>query len=75
MNETILSTDVLPSPIREQFNTQKIFARTHACGVLLLPLNDIRAYRGIAKGSGFTTDTLLSYRREEQTMEDRGLSE
>ena len=52
MSEAILSTNVLPSPIREQFKTQKIFARTHAGGVLLLPLNDMRAYRGIAKGSG-----------------------
>ena len=75
MGESILSTNILPSPLREQFNTQKISARTHAGGVLLLPIDDIRAYRGIAKGSGFTTDTLLSYRREEQAMEDRGQSE
>ena len=75
MSEAILSTNILPSPIREQFNTQKISVRNHAGGVLLMPLKDIRAYRGIAKGSGFTTDTLLSYRRDEQVIEDIGQSE
>ena len=72
MSEAILSTDVLPSPIREQFNTKKISVRNYADGVLLMPLKDIRAYRGIAKGSRFTTEMLLSYRRDEQALEDRG---
>ena len=73
MTEAVVSTNALPSPIRERFNTQKISVRSHKDGVLLIPFKDICAYRGIAKGSSFTTDTLHSYRMDEQAMEDAGI--
>jgi len=39
-----------------------------------MPLKDITAHRGIAKGSSFTTDTLRLYRKEECTAEDNGVT-
>ena len=71
MAEAILNTNTLPSPIRERFSTTKISVRSHEDGVILLPFKDIRAYRGISKGSSFTTDTILTDRREEQSMENK----
>ena len=39
-------------------------------GVILMPLKDITAHRGIAKGSSFTTSTLLASRKDEKFIED-----
>ena len=75
MAEAILSTNILPSPIRERFNTQKITVRNHKDGVIIMPIKDISSHRGIAKGSSFTTETLRAYRDSEQALEDRSLSE
>ena len=74
MAEAILSTNMLPSPIRERFNTQKIAVRNHKDGVIIMPIKDISTYRGIAKGSSFTTETLRTYRNSEQALEDKGIS-
>ena len=74
MTEAVLSTNILPSPIRERFNTQKISVKNHEDGVLLVPLKDISTHRGIAKGSGFTTEVLRSYRRDDEVMEDIGMN-
>ena len=38
----------------------------------LMPLKDITTHRGIAKGSNFTTSTLLASRKDEQILEDSG---
>ena len=70
MSEAIVSTHVLPSPIRERFSTEKVIVKNHESGVMLIPLNDISIYRGIAKGSGFTTETLRQYREHERVLED-----
>ena len=74
MAEAILSTNTLPSPIRERFNTQKIVVRNHKDGVIIMPINDISAYRGIAKGGSFTTEAIRTNRNSEQAIEDRGIS-
>ena len=74
MSEAVLSTNTLPSPIREKFNTQKIIIKNYESGVILMPLKDISNFRGIAKGSSFTTATLLSYRKDESLAEDNGAS-
>jgi len=73
MGEAVLNTNTLPALIRERFNTQKITVRNYENGVILMPLKDITAYRGIAKGSSFTTSTLLMSRKDEQVLEDSGL--
>ena len=65
MGEAILNTNLLPSPIKERFNTKKITIRNHESGVLLMPLKDIATHRGIAKDNGFTADTLLANREDE----------
>ena len=70
MGEAVLNTDTLPSPIREKFTTQKIIIRNYENGVILMPLNEITALRGIAKGSSFTTSTLLASRKEEMVLEE-----
>jgi len=72
MSEAVLNTNTLPALIRERFSTQKITVRNHESGVILMPLKDIIAHRGIAKGSSFTTSTLLASRKDEQIMEDNG---
>ena len=72
MGEAVLNTDTLPAPIRERFNTQKITVRNYESGVILMPLKDITAHRGIAKGSSFTTSTLLASRKDDQAKEDSG---
>ena len=74
MSEAILSTNILPSPIRERFNTQKITVRNHEDGVIIMPFMDISTHRGIAKGSSFTTEALRTYRNNEQAEEDIGMS-
>jgi len=74
MGEAVLNTNTLPAPIRERFSTQKITVRNYESGVLLMPLKDITLHRGIAKGSSFTTSTLLVSRKEEQILEDSGLT-
>ena len=74
MAEAILSTNILPSPIRERFKTQKIAVKNHKDGVIIMPIKDISTHRGIAKGSSFTTESLRTYRNNEQTIEDRSLS-
>jgi len=71
MGEAVLSTDMLPSPIRERFNTQRITIRSHESGVILMPLSDIISLRGAAKGSSFTVDALLANRREERLTEEK----
>ena len=70
MSEAVLDTNMLPSPIREKFNTQKITIRSYENGVILMPLSDILSLRGAAQGSNFTVDALLANRREEQAKED-----
>ena len=74
MAEAILSTNILPSPIRERFNTKKIVVRNHEDGVIITPISDISTHRGIAKGSSFTTETLRTYRNSEQAIEDGTLT-
>jgi|GEM_PF-5987189 len=44
-------------------------------GFIIMPFKDISVHRGIAKGSSFTTESLLSYRKDERSLEDKGLSE
>ena len=73
MTEAILSTNTLPSPLRERFSTKKIAVRNHKDGVIIMPFKDISTHRGIAKGSSFTTETLRTYRSSEQAMEDMDL--
>ncbi|MCL2323080.1 MAG: hypothetical protein FWC47_13385 [Oscillospiraceae bacterium] len=75
MGEVILNTDILPTPIRERFQTTKVSIRNYDNGVIILPLNDISKLRGIAKGSKFTTEKLLEYRQEEKEFEDKGIRE
>ena len=75
MNRIILDTKTLPSPIRERFRTPKVSMQNSGGGVILLPLSDISELRGMAKGSTFTSETLIEYRREEKTIEDRGMIE
>ena len=71
MNAVILETDMLPSPIKEKFHTPKVSIQERDDGgVILLPLRGINELRGIAKGSEFTTEKLLEYRREEKAAED-----
>ena len=36
--DAILSTHVLPSPIRERFSTAEIIVKNHKNGVMLMPL-------------------------------------
>ena len=69
MSEAVLNTNTLPPLIREKFNTQKIIIKSHESGVLLLPLNDITSQRGIARGSTYTTATVLANRREDCAKE------
>ena len=71
MNAVILDTDTLPSPIKEKFHTPRVSIQDRDDGgVVLLPLREISELRGIAKGSKFTTEKLLEYRREEKAAED-----
>ena len=74
MSEAILNTNTLPSPIRERFDTQKITIRNYEGGVILMPLKDITAHRGIAKSSSFTTDILLASRKDERAIEDNRIA-
>ena len=69
MNSVILDTDTLPSPIKEKFHTSRVSIHERDGGVILLPLHEINEFRGIAKGSKFTTEKLFEYRREEKTAE------
>ena len=71
MSEMVLNTNTLPSPIRERFDTQKIAAKSYGSGVILMPFKDIIAYRGVAKGSGFTSESLLDNRKNERMQEDK----
>ena len=74
MSAVILDTDTLPSPIKEKFHTPKVSIQDRDDGgVVLLPLREINEIRGIAKGSRFTTEKLLEYRREEKAAEDTNL--
>ena len=75
MSEAVLSTNTLPSPIRERFNTPKITVRYHKDTVILMPFKDISTHRGIAKGSSFTTNALLAYRRDDNQVENMGTGE
>ena len=70
MSETVLDTNTLPPPIREKFRTPKVLIQNRDDGVIILPLNEISEFRGIAKGSKFTTDKLFEYRREEKAFEN-----
>ena len=71
MNPVVLDTDMLPSPIKEKFHTPRVSIQDRdGGGVILLPLREINELRGIAKGSEFTTEKLLEYRREEKAAED-----
>ena len=71
----ILETNALPMPIREKFRTAKVTIQDRDDGsVVLLPLRDVSEYKGMMKGSGFTTEKLLEFRREEKALEDRGFN-
>ena len=70
MSEAVLSTNTLPLPIRERFNTPRVIVQDCESGVILMPLSDIISLRGIAKGCNFTVDALLANRREERALED-----
>jgi hypothetical protein len=72
MSEIILNTNILPSPIREQFNTHQIIFQSHKKGVILMPFKNIITQRGIAKGSSFTTDELIKNRKDDVNMESTG---
>ena len=75
MSEFILNTNILPVPIREKFRTPRVSVRNYDNGVIILPLNEIGEFRGIAKGSKFTTEKLLEYRQKEKAFEDRSIEE
>ena len=72
MSEAILSTNVLPSPIREKFSTPQITIQSYKQGVILMPFKDISTQRGIAKGSSFTTNELLTDRKDDYCIEGKG---
>jgi hypothetical protein len=42
-------------------------------GIILLPVNHMKNFRGMAKGSAFTSEKLSEYHREEKEFENRGL--
>ena len=71
MNTLVIDTNSLPLLIREKFQTSKVTIQELGDGrIILLPLNDISSFRGIAKGSTFTSEKLFEYRREEKELED-----
>ena len=70
----ILETNALPMPIREKFRTAKVSIQDRKDGsVVLLPLRDVSEFRGMAKGSSFTSEKLFENRQEEKAFEDRGV--
>ena len=74
MNTLVLETKMLPSPIKEKFRTVKVSVKeSKGGGVILMPLRDVSKYKGMMKGSAFTTEKLSEYRKEEKALEDRGL--
>ena len=71
----ILETNTLPMPIREKFRTAKVSIQDRDDGsVVLLPVREVSEYKGMMKGSAFTTEKLLEYRKEEKAIEDRGFN-
>ena len=73
MDTLVLDTNSLPLLIREKFHTSKVAIQELDDGkIILLPLNGIGNFRGIAKGSTFTSEKLFEYRRMEKELEDRG---
>ena len=72
MSGAVLSTSMLPTPIRERFSTPHITIRSHEKGVILMPFKDISTQRGIARGSSFTTSELLANRNDDIEIENNG---
>ena len=74
MIDIVLDTNTLPPPIRERFCTPKVSVKEYSDCVMIKPL-EISRFRGIAKGSKFTTEKLFEYRNEEKVFEDRCFEE
>ena len=73
MNTLVLDTNALLLFIKEKFQTSKVTIKElDDGGIILLPSNDITNFRGIAKGSTFTSEKLFEYRREEKKLENGG---
>jgi len=72
MSEAVLNTSILPSPIRERFSTPQVTIRSYDKGVILMPFKDISTQRGIARGSNFTINELLTNRKDDNDMENKG---
>jgi len=63
-------------PIREKFRTAKVTIQDRNDGsIVLLPLRDVSEFRGMAKGSAFTTEKLFEDRRAKKAFESRGITE
>ena len=70
MMNTILATQSLPETLFRLIQTEKVYIQEADNGVIsITPIRAGSGLRGIAKGSGFNTEKLFAYRREDKELE------
>jgi len=71
MTNAILSTSSLPETLLRLIHTEKVHIQEADNGIIrIIPVREGSGFRGLAKGSKFTTEKLLAYRREDMELEE-----
>jgi len=71
MTNAILSTKSLSETLLRLIQTEKVHIQEADNGIIhITPVREGSGLRGITKGSKFTTEKLLAYRREDKELEE-----